>query len=110
MTKFRSSEIAAACLGAALVAGVAAPAFADDVPAAAASAAAPAAADDGKVFSLTGDLTVDGIAPLQGGANHKVTELDKAGVGVERRLRQARLAWRNGADDAAKHVRPDAQR
>jgi porin len=73
MSKFRSSEIAAACLGAVLVTAAAAPAFADHVP-----AAADLAGDQGKVFNLTGDFTVDAIVPSVGGANHKVTELDKA--------------------------------
>jgi porin len=73
MSRFRSSEVAAAWVGV-LVAGVAVPAFADDVPAVAASAPA----DDGHMFSVTGDLTVDGVASLHGGANHKVSELDKA--------------------------------
>jgi porin len=71
MSKFRVSEAAAVWLGVVLGAAVVGPAFADDVPAA-------PPAGDGHILSVSGDITVDGIAPLQGGANHRVRELDKA--------------------------------
>jgi porin len=72
MSEFRTSKIGSVCLGAVLAACAAAPAFADHVP-----AAADQAADQGKIFSLSGDLTIDAIVPSAGGANHKITELDK---------------------------------
>ena len=69
------SEIAAACLGLTLTATLA-------VPAIAATASDGVKADDSPVLSFSASLAVDGVAPLQGGANHKVREIDLLTLGV----------------------------
>lgn len=82
----RRSEVAAACLGLALTAGLAAPAFAED---------APDAKGDSSVLTFSAALTVDGIAPLQGGANHKVREIDLLALGVSADFEK--LGWHGGS-------------
>ena len=88
MISIRRSEIAAACLGLALTAGLAAPAFAAD-------AADAAKSDDMPVLSFSAALTVDGVAPLQGGANHKVREIDLLALGVSADFEK--LGWHGGS-------------
>jgi porin len=68
--------------------GTTAPAFAEE------ALAAPAA-DAGHLFNFSGELTVDGIAILQGGAGHRVRELDLLSLGVSADF--SKIGWTGGS-------------
>jgi porin len=88
LIRIRHSEVAAACLGLALTVGLAGPAFAADVPDG-------AKAEDSPILSFSAGLTVDGVAPLQGGPNRKAREIDLLAVGVSADFEK--LGWHGGS-------------